>query len=210
VTHLQTKHEDELSDNSLSTLLSWSAVQMMGVSTCPLCSSNGPEDAPDLVDHVLRHAYDFALRALPWPKPVIHDLNRPHGNFSFHGGEEDVKRLDRWLHDAEHESDGTPGLTLCDYDTADHSEFLATNLAEYTEYFERSENGYFDDRSEDKSSRNQGGKQKSNMESSSTSSARTTPSAGLDPVESKPSSDEELRYGLMLMHCPSYEEVTAE
>ncbi|KLU90796.1 hypothetical protein MAPG_10647 [Magnaporthiopsis poae ATCC 64411] len=79
--HLQAEHEDELSVNPLSTLLSWSAVQTMGIRSCPLCASNGPEDSPELVEHVLRHAYEFALRALPWPQPIVQDLNVPPGSF---------------------------------------------------------------------------------------------------------------------------------
>ena len=53
--HLQVSHKDEVVGNSLPTLLPWAAVQTMGIKFCPLCSPHGPEDSPELVDHVLRH-----------------------------------------------------------------------------------------------------------------------------------------------------------
>ncbi|KAK4118023.1 hypothetical protein N657DRAFT_558118, partial [Parathielavia appendiculata] len=95
--HLQADHKDELSTKSLSTLLSWSAVQKMGVTTCPFCTADGPEDAPDLVDHVLQEAYEFALRALPWPKPINHELNEPPGTFKLPDKGNDENPISRWL-----------------------------------------------------------------------------------------------------------------
>ncbi|KAK2589658.1 hypothetical protein QQS21_012665 [Conoideocrella luteorostrata] len=56
-----------MDDYSLDTVVSWCRVKRVGITTCPLCASNGPLDSPELVDHVLSHTYDFALRALPWP-----------------------------------------------------------------------------------------------------------------------------------------------
>ncbi|KAL6815066.1 WD40-repeat-containing domain protein, partial [Trichoderma sp. SZMC 28015] len=79
--HLQDHHEEEFLENSFSTLLSWSAVQRTGIKSCPLCSSSGVEDSPELVNHVLQHTYEFALRSLPWPQPIIHNLNVPPGGF---------------------------------------------------------------------------------------------------------------------------------
>ena len=153
--HYRTEHKDELRDNSLSTLLSWSAVHTMGIKTCPLCAFNGPEDAPELVDHVLRHAYDFALRALPWPKPIFHELNGPPGTFRLPDSEGDAERLSSWLDGIKCETDFNPSLSLCRFDSANHSGSMATHYGEYTDYFDTGENCYFDDRSEDQSSRNQ-------------------------------------------------------
>jgi WD40 repeat protein len=83
LSHLQENHQEELHETSLSTLLSWSAVQRMGIKSCPLCSSCGAEDSPELVNHVLQHTYEFALRSLPWPKPIIHNnLNVQPGSFN--------------------------------------------------------------------------------------------------------------------------------
>ncbi|KAK4083838.1 uncharacterized protein Triagg1_1500 [Trichoderma aggressivum f. europaeum] len=79
--HLQGVHQEKFLENSFSTLLSWSAVQKMGVKSCPLCSSSGIEDSPELVNHILQHTYEFALRSLPWPQPIIHNLNLPPGDF---------------------------------------------------------------------------------------------------------------------------------
>lgn len=152
--HLRAKHEDELSDNGLATLLSWSAVQKIGITSCPLCSSQGPEDLPELVDHVLQHTYDFALRALPWPHAVVHDLDTVPGSFNLPVDAEIADSLAQWILGAVHESDGPPQLKLCQYDEADHSVTTPlTNPAEYSNYFLT--NGYFAD-SEDKSSRPQG------------------------------------------------------
>lgn len=153
--HFQANHKDELLDNTLSTLLSWSAVQTMGIKSCPLCSSHGPEDSSELVDHVLRHAYEFALRALPWPRPIAHDLNVAPGAFNLPEDSEHAEDLQRWVHKAVHESERPPELRLCDYDKADHSfPALPTNLSEYSDYFLT--NRYFDI-PEDKSSGPQGG-----------------------------------------------------
>ena len=122
--HLQTDHNDELSRKSLSTLLSWSAVQTMGIKTCPFCSDHGPEDTPDLVDHVLQEAYEFALRALPWTKPVDHELNEPPRGFTIpeKGGgknpfrpwiEEPALRALLWTKPVDHELNDPPrGSTI--------------------------------------------------------------------------------------------------
>jgi nucleoside phosphorylase len=146
--HLQTDHRDELSDNSLSTLLSWSAVQAMGIKTCPFCSSHGPEDAPDLVDHVLREGYEFALRALPWPKPIDHDLNEPPGVFNFSDRDDGESLFGRWIREPVLEDENAVDLELCPYDRADHSEPI--NFDEYTDYFDKG--GYFGDKAGDNSS----------------------------------------------------------
>jgi hypothetical protein len=148
--HLHTDHKDELLHNSLGTLLSWSAVQTMGITSCPLCSSHGPEDSPELVDHVLRHAYDFALRALPWTQYIVHDLNTAPGSFKPPGNSEDEEIMRKWIDTANHESASQPALELCSYDTADHSAPESTHTSEYTDFF--SANAYFDDRLQDQSS----------------------------------------------------------
>lgn len=152
--HFLAAHQDELLETPLSSLLSWSAVQRMGIESCPLCSSCGPEDSPELVDHVLRHAYEFALRALPWPQPIVHNLNVPPGSFNPPEDMEHARGLEQWIDEAAHESAGTPELTLCDYDRADHSAQVLTSASEYSDYF--ATYSYFDDMSEDKSSRPQG------------------------------------------------------
>ena len=144
----------ELRHNSLPTLLSWAAVQTMGIKSCPLCSSHGPEDSPELVDHVLRHAYEFALRALPWPQPVVHELNVPPGCFTLPEDPERAEDIQQWINMAHHKSVESPGVELCDYDKENHAVHVTTNLSEYSDYFLT--NKYFDDRSEDRSSRPQG------------------------------------------------------
>ncbi|KAL7957083.1 hypothetical protein V8C34DRAFT_325613 [Trichoderma compactum] len=95
--HILAQHEQELSKYDVSFLLSNAEVLYMGIESCPLCSSYGPRDSTDLVDHVVRHAYEFALRALPWPQSVIEDLNRPIGTFSLPMDALHTAQLEKWL-----------------------------------------------------------------------------------------------------------------
>jgi len=173
--HIQSQHAEELEDNTLSTLMSWSAVQVMGITSCPFCSSYGPEDAPDLVDHVLREAYQFALRALPWPKPATHEPNELLGTFKLPNEEDCENPFGRWVKEPlPRDPDALAlNLELCAYDRYDDPEPQLTNF-EYTSYFD--EGGYFDDKSEDKSSRRQG----------DTSSAVESESPGVESDDGSP------------------------
>jgi hypothetical protein len=54
---------------------------MMGIKKCPLCDSEGPEDSPELIEHVLQHVHDFSLRSLPWPVDPVISLDKPVGTF---------------------------------------------------------------------------------------------------------------------------------
>ncbi|KAF3805906.1 hypothetical protein GCG54_00013580 [Colletotrichum gloeosporioides] len=141
-----------------------SIVQTFGIKSCPLCSSCGPEDSPELVDHVLRHTYEFALRALPWPPPILHDLNIPPGSFNSSKG--NTGEIPRWINTVAHESAARPVLDLCHYDRADHSTKANVNMPEHSNYFLI--NSYFDDRSEDKSSRPQANQSITSNRSAST------------------------------------------
>ncbi|KAI1826538.1 hypothetical protein F4861DRAFT_62973 [Xylaria intraflava] len=152
--HLQNDHKDEVQENSLETLLSWSAVQKIGIKSCPLCSSHGPEDSPELVDHVLSHIYEFALRALPWPSSIVQDLNVPPGSFNLPENPEHAQRLQHWINETPCETEGRLMLELCNYDQADHSAPTPANPVEYSDYFLT--NQYFDDRLGDNSASPQG------------------------------------------------------
>ncbi|KAI0878596.1 hypothetical protein GGS24DRAFT_443422 [Hypoxylon argillaceum] len=153
--HLQIEHGDELLEHSFPTLLSWSAVQTMGIKSCPLCTTCGPEDSSEVVDHVLQHAYEFALRALPWPPPTIQDLNILPGNFKLPGNPKHAEDIQQWINMASYETVEVPVLALCDYDRANHSIPAPTGLSEYTDHFLTNE--YFNESPEDKSSRPQSG-----------------------------------------------------
>jgi serine/threonine protein kinase len=157
--HIQSKHELELLETPLSTILSWSAVQKMGITHCPLCSSQGPEDSPELVDHILWHAYDFALRALPWPFPVSHDLNSPPGEFNFPEDTARATNLQSWI-DGKiiYESREQLELELSQYDRANHCPSVPVDVSGYSGYFQR--NPYFDDSPDDRSSKPQGNQSK--------------------------------------------------
>ncbi|KAH6989087.1 hypothetical protein BKA56DRAFT_247869 [Ilyonectria sp. MPI-CAGE-AT-0026] len=101
VNHLEAQHPDDVRDLTLSTLLPWSRTQHTGIASCPLCSSFGREDSPEIVDHILRHVYEFSLRALPWTKPVAHDVVKQVGTYTLPKHEEDADRLVGWIRDAE-------------------------------------------------------------------------------------------------------------
>lgn len=91
----------------------------MGINSCPLCSSHGAEDSPELVDHVVRHAYEFALRSLPWPHPPVEDLNKQIGTYVPPKDPERAGRLWTWLEDASC-SDIEQNIMLSSFDCADH------------------------------------------------------------------------------------------
>ncbi|KAH7022128.1 hypothetical protein EDB80DRAFT_1714 [Ilyonectria destructans] len=101
VNHLEAQHPDDVRHLTLSTLLPWSETQHMGIASCPLCSSFGREDSPEIVDHVLRHVYEFSLRALPWTKPVAQDVVKQVGTYTLPKLEEDADRLVGWIGGAE-------------------------------------------------------------------------------------------------------------
>ena len=125
--HIRTSHEHQLLDNSLSTFLSWSAVQRMGIKTCPLCSSCGPEDSPELIDHVLRHTYEFAFQALPWSQPAAHDWNLSLGIFN--PLENPEKAGVRQI--VKGQSSDDSGVELASYSTKDSSVSALTNLHDH-------------------------------------------------------------------------------
>jgi hypothetical protein len=78
--HMVSKHVDEVSWG-LEDLLSEAEIKVMGITKCPLCDSDGPQDSPDLVEHVLQHVHDFSLRSLPWPMDPSLSLDKPVGIF---------------------------------------------------------------------------------------------------------------------------------
>ncbi|KAI0440549.1 hypothetical protein F4803DRAFT_464372 [Xylaria telfairii] len=147
--HIQIEHPGELLENSFSTILSWSAVQTMGIKSCPLCSSYGPEDSSEIVVHVLQHAYEFALRALPWPPLPVQDLNVLPGGFNLPENSETAADIQKWINEAFHEQVEVRNLVLCDYDRAKHAMLAPMNLSESSDHFLT--NGYFLEKPEDKS-----------------------------------------------------------
>ncbi|PTB48057.1 hypothetical protein M431DRAFT_11211 [Trichoderma harzianum CBS 226.95] len=140
-THTQTQHKQELSKYELSFLLSSAEVRYMGLEACPLCSSHGPRDSTELVDHVVHHAYEFALRALPWPQSVKENLSKPIGTFSLPEDASNSKQLEKWLDNLE---GSAKELSISSFDKMDHSlpEEDGNTLEE--DYF--ANNGYFEDR----------------------------------------------------------------
>ena len=194
--HLRSRHQEALSNHSLSTLVSWSTVQHMGIRSCPLCSSSGPQDSPELVDHVVRHAYEFALRALPWPVLATETPNKPVGTYTLPEEEEDAKRLEEWINDAS--SDTVKELELSSSDRADHGLPGIMDPVEDGDYF--AENGYFEEQSVARSSKKQSAQTRSSLVWSQTSD--------VDPVaESSAESSRETSFGIKVLHSPEDSEV---
>ncbi|KAF7503908.1 hypothetical protein GJ744_002989 [Endocarpon pusillum] len=103
-THIASQHSDALSDG-LEDLLSIAEVTIMGIAKCPLCDSEGPQDSPEIIEHVFQHIHSFSLRSLPWPMDPTFSLERPVGIFDMNHafkitkddkGEEYVFRIDDW------------------------------------------------------------------------------------------------------------------
>jgi hypothetical protein len=147
--HFHKEHIEAVSDDFLPTLLSWSAIQCTEIRSCPLCESSGPQDSPDLVDHVLEHIHDFSLRALPWPKHIAPNLEKPVGTYSLEI--RDADGLIQWLDEM------APGnsaqLQLSAFDMTQHSEPDSGNPSGGFDYF--AENDYFADDPKDDSSKPQ-------------------------------------------------------
>ncbi|KAJ4122725.1 hypothetical protein NW768_010166 [Fusarium equiseti] len=101
VQHFEDEHHDAIEQFEVSNLLDWSKSPRMGISTCPLCSSFGREDSPEIIDHVLKHVYEFSLRALPWPTPsAAFDFGAQIGTYQVPGDHAKANRLTGWIQDA--------------------------------------------------------------------------------------------------------------
>ncbi|KAI0975033.1 hypothetical protein F4678DRAFT_360001 [Xylaria arbuscula] len=80
INHIMTTHPDAISNN-LEDLLSNAEEKAMGITKCPLCDSEGHQDSPELVEHVLQHVHDFSLRSLPWPTDPPFSPSNPVATF---------------------------------------------------------------------------------------------------------------------------------
>ncbi|KAL7946668.1 hypothetical protein V8C42DRAFT_318493 [Trichoderma barbatum] len=139
-THTQTQHKEALSKYELSFLISSAEVRCMGIESCPLCSSCGPRDSPELVDHAVRHAYEFALRALPWPQSVIEDLSKPIGTYSLPEDMPKAERFEKWLDSLLWSAEE---LSLSSFDQLDHTLQEKDDGTPAEDYF--ASNDYFQD-----------------------------------------------------------------
>lgn len=148
--HFAAEHQDDLKELTLETLLPWSETQVMGISSCPLCSSYGREDSPEIIDHVLKHVYEFSLRALPWTAPFTHDLAKPIGTFKLPDDKDAAERLMEWVEVAEGHTAQELQLSAVE---VDNDEMAFPEAIEDTGYVPDDE--YFDAESAAKSSRPQ-------------------------------------------------------
>ncbi|KIW24024.1 uncharacterized protein PV07_09763 [Cladophialophora immunda] len=90
ISHMVSKHPN-VNSNNLEDLLSSSEISVMGITKCPLCDSEGPQDSPDLVEHVLHHVHEFSLRSLPWPMDPTISLEKPVGIFDMSHAEKIIR-----------------------------------------------------------------------------------------------------------------------
>lgn len=79
-THFVSEHSDMISDG-LEDLLAAAEINVMGITQCPLCDSEGPQDSPELIEHVLQHIHSFSLCSLPWPMDPDISLDKAAGKF---------------------------------------------------------------------------------------------------------------------------------
>ncbi|PYI26892.1 hypothetical protein BP00DRAFT_498435 [Aspergillus indologenus CBS 114.80] len=77
LTHMGDHHADAIPQKDAVHVIYAGGFTSYGVTSCPLCKKTGSLDSPELIDHVLRHTHDFALRALPWPKQTQNHAPAP-------------------------------------------------------------------------------------------------------------------------------------
>ncbi|RSM09095.1 hypothetical protein CDV31_007862 [Fusarium ambrosium] len=150
VHHFRTEHQDAVKELTLDTLLPWSETRPMGIKSCPLCSFFKREDSPEILDHVLRHVYEFSLRALPWTKPINHELSKPIGTFNIPTEQDHAARLVEWLDKAKGGTATQLEISTWDVDKHDTNTLEGPDDAGYVPGDE-----YFDFESVGKSSRPQ-------------------------------------------------------
>ncbi|KAK4231944.1 hypothetical protein QBC38DRAFT_439599 [Podospora fimiseda] len=149
--HIATDHEPGMDTHSLETLLSWSEIQPMGIRSCPLCSSYGPEDSSELLNHIVRHAYEFALRSLPWHDLPKESLYKPVGAYTVPEDKDDRDWLQKWLETLKSDT-ADPRLQLSsDFELGDSTLLLTQGNQTDEDYFDY--NSYFDDHDAEKISK---------------------------------------------------------
>lgn len=150
--HIRGLHEEEMNNFGLSSVVSWCAVWTYGITLCPLCSSEGQQDAPELVDHVLSHAYDFALRSLPWTQDAVENTSRSIGTYNLPKDLETAYRLTKWVRKQTKILVGDGAMVrheISEYDIQDCSN--QSEQFDTEDYF--AQHGYFEQSSMDDCSR---------------------------------------------------------
>ena len=112
--HIRKYFKEELQNTSLMELLSLSTMDHLGLICCALGSESGPEDSPDLVEHVQQHNFEFGLRSPPWPQPPGNYLKTRTGGFSIAEDSEKATHVLIWtdkLEEDETEHELTESLT---------------------------------------------------------------------------------------------------
>ncbi|KAJ3468277.1 hypothetical protein MRS44_002342 [Fusarium solani] len=75
--HVAEEHLESFPEDLLDTVAFWPSTPVVGVEACPLCCSTGPTDDPELIEHILKHTHDFALRSLPWADDLPEYVQQP-------------------------------------------------------------------------------------------------------------------------------------
>ena len=89
--HIVSQHPAALSDG-LEDLLSIAEINIIGITECPLCDSQGPQDSLEIIEHVFQHVHSFSLRSLPWPMDPSLNLERLVGLFDMDHASKKIKQ----------------------------------------------------------------------------------------------------------------------
>ncbi|KAL0943203.1 protein phosphatase [Colletotrichum truncatum] len=135
LSHLRQEHGSTISESQYSTLvINGTRPVPPGISSCPLCDSTGPPDAPELLDHIAEHLHAFSLRSLPWAMDVIGDEEGDVGDDYFDAdnyfdqGSDDQSRPDDVI-DPDQDTDDLSSLSSYETYTSSHRSTLsATNI----------------------------------------------------------------------------------
>ncbi|RSL58099.1 hypothetical protein CEP53_006257 [Fusarium sp. AF-6] len=111
--HFMALHPDAAERDDISTLISLSTQRKIGIEACPLCDVEGIVDSPELIEHVLEHVHDFALRSLPWPRSSHINIGGEVGTFDLQHSK--CPSVIQWLRGLS-EMDGHKSLQLSRFD----------------------------------------------------------------------------------------------
>ncbi|RTE72433.1 hypothetical protein BHE90_013166 [Fusarium euwallaceae] len=111
--HFMALHPDAAERDDISTLISLSTQRKIGIEACPLCDVEGIVDSPELIEHVLEHVHDFALRSLPWPRSNHINIGGEVGTFDLQHSK--CPSVIQWLSGLS-ELDGHKRLQLSQFD----------------------------------------------------------------------------------------------
>lgn len=96
VDHIQAQHSEDVSESLLIAIMNHAGAVTVGVTSCPLCPSTGPESDPSFIKHVLQCVHDFSMRSLPWAEDKK-EKSEPRGPFGLSSMK--YETMSHWLAD---------------------------------------------------------------------------------------------------------------